>query len=69
MIAVLLWSLPLVPLAALAAWLLRRRALWLRVSVAAAICVLPALGLATWVLIVGDKAAPDAITIVPAKKG
>jgi hypothetical protein len=65
MIALWLYSLPLLGVAVWIFWLMRRRALWLRLVVAGVVWLLPPVSLTALVLIVGDRPLPNAVTVAP----
>lgn len=65
MIAFLLWSIPFFVLAVVVFFLAAKWSLSLRLAVAFVIWLLPTTILTFWVLHVGDKPLPGAITVVP----
>jgi hypothetical protein len=65
MITLWLYSLPLLGVAGWVFWLMRRRALWLRLVVAGVIWLLPPLALTALVFVVGGHPPQDAVTVVP----
>lgn len=64
-IAFLLWSIPFFVLALVVFFLTARMALTLRLVIALTIWLLPTAVLTLWVLHIGDKPLPGAITIDP----
>lgn len=65
MTAFLLWSIPFFIVAAVVFFFTAKWAPSLRVGIAMVIWLLPTAILTVWVVRTGDKAAPDAITVVP----
>lgn len=65
MIAFLLWSIPFFVLAAIVLLLTAKWSLSIRLAVALTIWLLPTAVLTWWVLHVGDKPLPGAVTVVP----
>ncbi len=63
MIMLWIYTLPLLLVAGVVFWLMRKSALWLRVVVAGFIWLALPVGLTVWVLIVGDQPPADAIII------
>jgi len=46
--------------------ILKNKAIWIRLGIAAMVWLIPTAGLFAWVISVGDKAMPGSVTIVPA---
>ena len=65
MTAFLLWSIPFLVVAAVVFFFTAKWALPLRLAIAFAIWLIPTAILTVWVVRTGDKAPPDAITVVP----
>jgi hypothetical protein len=69
MIAFLLWSIPFFVVAAVVFFFTAKWTLALRIGIALAIWLIPTAMLTVWVIHTGDKAPPDAITVVPGPSG
>lgn len=65
MIAFILWSIPFFVLAAVAFFFTTKWSLSIRLAIALTIWLLPTAILTLWVLHVGDKPLPGAVTVVP----
>ncbi len=64
-ITIWLYSLPLLLIAGIVYWLMRRSTPWLRILVVSAIWPALPLGLSLWIVIVGDQMPPNAVLINP----
>jgi hypothetical protein len=65
MIAFLLWSIPFFLLATVVFFLAAKWSLSIRLAIALTIWLLPTAILTLWVLHLGDKPLPGAVTVVP----